>query len=80
MKITIDTKEDSAEEIKKMIGLLSSLVEQTTPDRDISEKPNLSQENVLGNIFDVNKETEEGPPEAAEPKAEEEEAEIQMFY
>lgn len=60
MKITIDTKEDSAEELKKLITLLSSLVEGKRADgRDIVSNRNIfeqeeaptSAENALANIF-----------------------------
>jgi len=57
MKITIDTKEDSKEDIQRAIRLLQSFVGQTTsPDFPAGE-------NVFGNIL-------EQPAE--EPKTEEE--------
>ena len=46
MKITIDTKEDSKEEIQKAIRLLQSLVSQT-PSSDLPEG-----ENVFGSMFE----------------------------
>ena len=46
MKITIDTKEDSREEIQKAIRLLQSLLGQV-PSSDLPEG-----ENIFGNILE----------------------------
>ena len=51
MKITIDTKEDSKEEIKKAIKLLQSLVDQTHE----AEYP--SGDNIFGGVLDTPVET-----------------------
>lgn len=65
MKISIDTKEDSVEEIKKAIRMLYSLVQERevhTNQRNIFEQPGSMQEpttptssepsgNVFGNLF-----------------------------
>lgn len=61
MKITIDTKEDSHEEIKKVISLLTHLIGHTpaTNSKNIFDdsKPTESGENILG-IFDNPQTTE----------------------
>lgn len=62
MKITIDTKEDSHEEIKKVISLLTHLIGQTpSSNRNIFDdsKPTESTDNLFS-IFDN--------PSAAETK------------
>jgi hypothetical protein len=55
MKITIDTKEDSAEEIKKAIQLLSALIQGRTKHSNLFEDdtPVLgpAQEEPSGNAF-----------------------------
>ncbi|MBI2576724.1 hypothetical protein HYV84_05915 [Candidatus Woesearchaeota archaeon] len=60
MKITIDTKEDSPEEIQKAIHLLSSLLEQRSygqrnifdgSDPSLQVAQQASQGGVFGNIF-----------------------------
>ena len=53
MKITIDTKEDSREEIQRAIRLLQSLVSQT-PSSDFPEG-----ENVFGSILEQPAESSE---------------------
>jgi len=66
MKITIDTKEDSHEEIKKMISMLQALVgshEETYSNRDIFSEPSPEvthsasepSSGVFGNLFDEDK-------------------------
>jgi len=68
MKITIDTKEDSHEEIKKVISLLTHLIGQTpvTNSKNIfdNSKPTESNDNIFG-IFDKPQttETKETPKE-----------------
>ena len=67
MKITIDTKEDTIEEIKNAIKMLSSLVgeksytnqpnifENSSPEVSPGSPPEIShptQQNVFGNIFE----------------------------
>lgn len=74
MKITIDTKEDSHEEIKKVISLLTHLIGQTpvTNSRNIFDdtKPTEDTGNVF-NIFDNPKPAEETEEEENEsPKIE----------
>jgi uncharacterized protein (UPF0147 family) len=72
MKITIDTKEDSHEEIKKVIKMLRHLVgdEKVYSNKDVFEdsSPSVSTEdsspsaptgNIFGNLFDDKKETTE---------------------
>ncbi len=65
MKITIDTKEDSAEEIRNAIKILSHLV----GEKPLANQPNIfendspevtptPQQNVFGNIFDSPSTTE----------------------
>jgi len=49
MRITIDTKEDTIEDIKKVIGVLSSIIKTK------SQEPE-DQKNVLGILFQENKE------------------------
>ena len=51
MKITIDTKEDSAEEIKKLIKMLSSLIgKEYTSEDENKEVPEVSE--GIFNMFD----------------------------
>jgi len=82
MKITIDTKEDSPEEIKNIIKMLSSLVREKplTNQPNIFEdsspevKPSTSGGNIFGNIFDSSKNGETLTEEKEEePKIEEKE-------
>jgi len=59
MKITIDTKEDSAEDIKKVIKMLSSLIGE---DKKEDEAPEVSE--GVFNMFDSSaeeKQEEEKP-------------------
>lgn len=60
MKITIDTKEDSPEEIKNIIKMLSSLI----GEKSYTNQPNIFEDsspevkpaiegNVFGNLFDA---------------------------
>ena len=60
MKIKIDTKEDSTEDIRKVVAMLSHLIDQQkTTSRNVFEDPNpevpttseTSQQNIFGNIF-----------------------------
>ena len=65
MKITIDTKEDSREEIQKAIRLLQSLVNQAGSS-EYHEGSYPEGESVFGNILDTpteSSETEEKKPE-----------------
>lgn len=63
MKITIDTKEDSHEDIKKVIGMLRNLVGEDAPsNRNIfeTESPEISPDgNVFGNLFGSSAEEKE---------------------
>ncbi len=73
MKITIDTKADSKEEIKKVIGLLSKLVgeREAMASKDIFEQEETLQENVLGNLFEnTEKNEEKTKQEEIEPEKE----------
>ena len=86
MKITIDTKEDSHEEIRKVIGMLQNLVGQQKiysnqknifedSDRDILEdnKQQSSEQpsgNVFGNLFGENNQQEQ-PEQPSEEEKEE---------
>ena len=69
MKITIDTKEDSKEEIRKAIQFLSSLTDgavytnKPTHQQDVFSDSSPSMGNVFGNLFG----SEEKPPEAPPP-------------
>ena len=68
MKITIDTKEDSSEEIKKIISFLHTIVgKEAVSNSNIFENPEVSKENVLGNIFNLNEEEPGEPKEPLEP-------------
>lgn len=49
MKITIDTKEDSHTEIKKVITMLSKLVEDSSPN--VFEEPSSEGSNAFANMF-----------------------------
>lgn len=70
MKITIDTKEDSHEEIRRVIKMLSSLVgeNEIMETRNVfdEQSPTLPEQNVFGNMFE-NKEAKnaEEPEEAS---------------
>ena len=54
MKITIDTKEDSHEDIRKVVELLSTIMktDPTIQSANIFDQPSPSVGNVMG-IFDV---------------------------
>jgi len=58
MKITINTKEDSAEEIKKLIKMLSSLIGKEYKSEDENKGVPEVSEGVF-NMFDSSGETEE---------------------
>jgi len=77
MKLTIDTKEDSSEEIKKVIQLLNMLVDGRVPE---SASNNVFENNnempVFGNVFgDDTVEKKEDENSDEEPK----EDSIQMY-
>ena len=57
MKITIDTKEDSHEEIKKVIGLLTHMV----GEQPVSNQPNIFDDS---DSFGVSAPSEEAPVES----------------
>lgn len=85
MKITIDTKEDSAEEIKKIIGFLNSVVGKgAVSNADFFEQKEIPPENVLGTIFDVgNKGIPKEKPEKAkkvETDNQSKDSKIQIIY
>jgi len=73
MKITIDTKEDSHEEIKKVIKMLSSLVgeETFTNQGNIFENksPDIGNQNMFS-MFDDKNQTK-SPEQTEETKKEE---------
>ena len=53
MKITIDTKEDSHQEIKKVIALLTHLIGETPQTKNIFDNSKPTEEsNNLFSIFD----------------------------
>ena len=93
MKITIDTKEDSPEEIKNIIKMLSSLIEEKvlTNKQNIFEdsSPEITpQKNVFGNIFNnaetkseaETKTTEETKIEKSEEKDDDEMPSISEYF
>jgi hypothetical protein len=74
MRITIDTKEDSPEDIRKAIQLLSHLVEGKTESksdktRNIFEDTQKTEGSVFGAIFDSGEKKE---PEAKPDDTDEE--------
>ena len=84
MKITIDTKEDSHDEIRKLIRMLQHLIREqpVTNQPNIFEDPNSfgvssqdevsstsSQGNVFGNIFDTPTQTENSEPSQTKEQA-----------
>jgi len=79
IKITIDTKEDSHEEIRRIIRMLSSLVgekEVFENKRNVFENSDTPQ-NVFGNIFDNNQqENKEEPKEDTVESTEDEKTEV----
>lgn len=79
IKITIDTKEDSHEEIRRIIRMLSSLVgekEVFENKRNVFES-NDTPQNVFGNIFDNNQqENKEEPKEDAVESTEDEKTDV----
>ncbi len=79
MKITIDTKEDSHEEIKKVIALLTHLIGQTpmSNSRNIFDDSKPTEETGnLFNIFDSKPETEETTETEEEPQ---EDAQVELY-
>jgi len=84
MKITIDTKEDSHQEIRKIIKMLSSLVseESFTNQGNIFEDPSpevKTGQNMFG-MFDSGSTTSENTPsvKVEEKKPEEKESEVDL--
>lgn len=77
MKITIDTKEDSHEEIRKIIKMLSSLVgeETFTNQGNIFEDQNsdLGNQNIFGVFDDKNQNTTSENQTSEDPKEQEKE-------
>ena len=71
MKITIDTKEDSHEEIKGVIKMLSSLLgeKEAIGNQDMFSDNNSGQEAGAFNIFS-SPDSESKPEMKAEPKKE----------
>ncbi len=76
MKITIDTKEDTHEEIMKIVTMLSSLAgkEVMSNEGDVFEKKDadLGTGNLFG-MFDNNEQSSEKPEEQSENPDQEEE-------
>lgn len=71
MKITIDTKEDSHDEIKKVIKMLSNLVEMTPEGpKNIFESDDTPSDNVFGNMFGSADETPSVQAEETEEQKE----------
>jgi len=60
MKITIDTKEDSHDDLRKVIELLSSFLTAPTAPANIFEQSTPSVGNLMG-MFDSPKEKAEVP-------------------
>ena len=53
MRITIDTRHDSHQEIKKIIGLLQHLIEETRPETNSFEPPAIEPSAVgMMDMFD----------------------------
>ncbi len=80
MKITIDTKEDTHEEIKKVIRMLSSLVGQEvmTNQSDLfSDDSNKTEGTDIFNMFDTSPETKT-EAEQEEQKEEKEDIDIDI--
>jgi hypothetical protein len=63
MKITIDTKEDSHEDIKKILALLSQMVNKDAPQSNVFENPQSSELPNLMGMFDTS--TPQANPEPA---------------
>ena len=64
MKITIDTKEDSGDDIRKVIRMLQSLVGESTHQADAFSDTDSEQEPGVFNMFDApteDSQTEEEP-------------------
>ena len=73
IKITIDTKEDSFEDIKKAIKMLSSLVGQSPPEsRNVFESESMPAGHIFGGILDSNETKSPEPIEEKKKEAEEE--------
>ena len=66
MKITIDTKEDSAEDIRKVMSLLSTLLEgrSSSGPSNIFNEDSPSVGNAFGSMFGDNSD----PPAESEPE------------
>lgn len=74
MKITIDTKEDSHEDIKKVIRMLQNLVGEEkvyTNQGNIFDDSKPVTENVFGDLFNNDKESKESPLKEEKPSEEE---------
>ena len=72
MKITIDTKEDSHEDIKKILALLSQMVNKDAPVSNVFENPTSSELPNLMSMFDASTpaQTEPAPQTPTLPKVE----------
>ncbi len=67
MKITIDTKEDSKEEIKKIIQMLSSLLgEEVKVNKDLFSAEETGSNDAFVNMFGDNKVEEKKESEEEE--------------
>lgn len=80
MKITIDTKEDSREEIRKVIRMLSNLVEASSEHHGnmFSDDSDSRTEGNLMGMFDTNQETEEEEKEETEEEEKEEDISVEI--
>ena len=67
MQISVDTKHDSPEEIRKLIQLLSTLIEQQEqkPVKNIFDDNAVPQSSVFGTMFDSQ---QEKPKDTSETK------------
>ncbi len=75
MKITIDTKEDSHEDIRKILALLSQMVNKEVPSSNVFENPTSSELPNLMSIFDSSSQT----PQPAEPAIPEQPSQAQRM-
>lgn len=68
MKITIDTKDDSPEEIRKAIQLLSNLIgeKHESQTNNIFDDDTPSNGSVFGNVFDQPKDPDKESKENVE--------------
>ena len=78
MKITIDTKEDSHEEIRKIIKMLSSLVGEETLTNQGNVFENQGSDLGNQNIFDIFDNKNQNMPEEQKTKEKKEEIDFDI--